>query len=132
MARKSSASLEVVPVTAIPTRLEPPDILPPQEQEVWRAVVATKPIDWFQADSAPVLAEYCRAVVMCHKLAALIDVADPDDLKDLLKMRDVESRRLSTLAVKMRLTQQSRYTPMASATADRKAGGLRPWESKTG
>lgn len=131
MSRKSTESLSVVPVTALPTRLEPPVNLPLEQKEVWRAVVATKPIDWFQADSAPVLTEYCRAVVMCDRLAALIEVAQPEELKDLLKMRDVESRRLSTLAVKMRLTQQSRYTPMASATADRKASGARPWEAKT-
>lgn len=136
MARKSSEALTVAPVTSLPTRLAPPSDMPLSEVAVWKAVVATKPIEWFQADSAPLLAEYCRAVVMTDRLAVMIEaaLAAPDEdgpsLKDLMKLRDMESRRATTLAVKMRLTQQSRYTPMASATADRKAGGLRPWENK--
>lgn len=136
MARKSSESKLVVAVTSLPTRLSPPSDFPLAESEVWKSVVATKPIDWFQADSAPLLSEYCRAVVMADRLAMMIEAAmtapdeDGPSLKDLLKLRDMESRRVATLAVKMRLTQQSRYTPMASATADRKAGGIRPWEIK--
>lgn len=136
MARKSSEAQLVRAVTSLPTRLSPPSDFPPSESEVWRSVVSTKPVDWFQADSAPLLAEYCRAVVMTDRLAMMIEAAmtapdeDGPSLKDLLKMRDVESRRAATLAVKMRLTQQSRYTPMASATADRKAGGVRPWEKQ--
>ena len=130
MARKSAASLAVAPVTNLPSRLLPPEGMPEEEAALWRAVVATKPIDWFQEDSAPLLAEYVRCVVMCNRLAEMLKVLDPETMKSLLDMRDKESRRLATIACKMRLTQQSRYTPGASATASKKAGGSRPWESQ--
>lgn len=131
MARKSAESLIVVPVTALPSRLDPPENFPLAESEVWRAVVATKPVDWFQADSIPLLSEYCRAVVMCDRLAARIDLADDESLKDLLRLRDMEAKRLATLAVKMRLTQQSRYTPMASATAAKAPSAAKSWQFGT-
>ena len=130
MARKSAASLAVAPVTALPSRLNPPEDFPSEEAVIWRAVVATKPIEWFQPDSAPLLVEYCRAVVMCNQLAEEIRTATGNDRKDLLKLRDMEAKRVASMACKMRLTQQSRYTPGASATASKKAGGSRPWESQ--
>lgn len=127
MARKSAESLAVVPVTDLPSRMNPPEFLPLKEAEVWRAVVATKPLDWFQADSAPILTEYCRAVVMCNRLADMIEVASPEDLHNLLIDRDREAKRVAQLAVKMRLTQQSRYTPMASATAAKAPSAGKVW-----
>jgi hypothetical protein len=128
MARKSAESLAVVPVTDLPSRMNPPEFLPLKEAEVWRAVVATKPLDWFQADSAPILTEYCRAVVMCNRLADMIEVASPEDLHNLLIDRDREAKRVAQLAVKMRLTQQSRYTPMASATAAKAPSAGKVWD----
>lgn len=135
MPKKSAASLSVVPIGQAIHRLAPPPSLLPEEAEVWDAVVSTKPADWFQADSAPILAEYCRAVVMSDRLAILIEMEltgraeDGPSLKDLLKMRDAESRRVLTCGTKLRLTQQSRYTPGSSATADKKAGkAALPWQ----
>lgn len=134
MARPSSASLSVVPVSAI-QRMAPPADLSAPEAALWVDIVDSKPADWFQADSAPLLVEYVRAVVMSGRLAMLVDAAlagggdgDGLSLKDALKARDVESRRVATIGTKLRLTQQSRYTPKASATADRAAGGARPWQ----
>lgn len=128
MGRKSAESLSVVPVTSLPTRLDPPEDFPLAESEVWKAVVATKPVDWFEADSAPLLAEYCRAKVMCDRLAAKIDLADDEELKDLLVMRDREAKRLAVLGVKLRLTQQSRYTPKAASTANKAPSAGKVWD----
>jgi hypothetical protein len=128
MARKSSESLSVVPVTSLPTRLDPPENFPLAESEVWREVVATKPVDWFEADSAPLLAEYCRAKVMCDRLASRIDLASDEELKDLLVMRDREAKRLTVIGVKLRLTQQSRYTPKAAATANKAPNAGKVWQ----
>lgn len=114
-------------------RLEVPDDLSEAEGSIWRDVVDSKPADWFQPDSAPLLKEYCRAVVMCDLLAgkvaeALAEGKEPTQV--LMKMRDMESKRMLMLGTKMRLTQQSRYTPMASATANKKAGAARPWQQQ--
>lgn len=136
MSKKSAAALSVVPIGSSVHRLSAPSSLIKEEAAVWDDVVATKPADWFQADSAPILAEYCRAVVMSERLSYMIqasmlgEVEDGPSLKDLLKMRDAESRRVMTCGTKLRLTQQARYTPQASATADRKAGKALPWLQK--
>jgi hypothetical protein len=42
-------------------------------------------------------------------------------LRDLLKMRDMETRAATMLATKLRLTNQARYTPMAAASANNNA-----------
>ena len=134
MAKQSSASLSIVPVSSL-QRLAPPCDLTVSEAELWGAVVESKPADWFQADSAPLLKEYVRAVVMSDRLSLLVEAALAGDtgkdglgLKDALRLRDMESKRVASLGTKLRLTQQSRYTPKASATADRAAGGARPWQ----
>lgn len=80
-------------------------------------------------DSAPLLREYVRAVVMCDRLCTQIEVAIAEgQLPDkVMKLRDMESKRLLSIGTKLRLTQQSRYTPKAASTANAKAGAGRPW-----
>ena len=131
MAKPSSASLSVVPVVAM-TRMAPPCGLSDDESRLWREVVDSKPVEWFQPDSAPLLTEYVRAVVMSDQLDIQVKAAlvggETGELKALLDMRDKESKRVVSIATKLRLTQQSRYTPQAAATANKKAAGGRPWE----
>lgn len=132
MARQSTASLSVVAI-GLPERLAPAAGLSADEQARWLAVVASKPVDWFGPDSEPLLKEYVRAEAMCDLLAVQIHGAiaggETGEVKALLDMRDKESKRLTSIATKLRLTQQSRYTPQAAATADRKVGqGAKPWQ----
>lgn len=133
MSRPSASSLAVV-APATKARMAPPANITPEESVVWRDVVDSKPVDWFGADSAPLLAEYCRATVACDRLSAMVEAAfaggDPAVLKDVVKLRDIESRRLTTIGTKLRLTQQSRYTPTAASTATKKAGNERPWQQQ--
>lgn len=125
-------------ITAIPTttkmRLQPPDDLTPEQARIWQDVVDAKPVDWFSEDTAPLLTEYCRAAAMCQTLAIMVEAAiaggEVKELGDVLRLRDMESRRLTSIGTKLRLTNQSRYTPQASATAAKRvAGGKKPWES---
>ena len=145
MARPSSAALSLVPPVQM-SRIAAPDGLLDEELALWQAVVDSKPADWFGEDSAPLLVEYVRAKVMCDLLdlqvkAALNGGADYEvehlvakdglHLKALLNMRDKESKRLLSIGTKLRLTQQSRYTPKAAATAAAKVGSqARPWASR--
>jgi hypothetical protein len=136
VARKSAAALAILPRTAADGRLQPPTELSARERVLWAEIVESKPADWFADDSAPILKEYVRSAVTCDRLADVVERAfdgedgiDPDALKSALDMRDKEARRAANLATKLRLTQQSRYTPQAAATSDRKAGGKRPWQT---
>ncbi len=131
MSRKSTASLAVTPVTSRDAIAIPSDLTQFQAQ-VWRSVVESKPREWFGEDSLPVLKEYCRAAVTCDVLADMVEEAllegDKVVIRQTLDMRDKEAKRMADLATKLRLTQQSRYTPQASATANKRAAGKRPWQ----
>ena len=128
----------VVSLTPPSVHLEPPAGLTEDQAEVWRSVVGARSADFFGEDAAPLLEEYCRVVVMCRLLAVQIEAGiaggEADELKALLDMRDKESRRMTSIATKLRLTNQSRYTPQAAATAAKKGGGGKVWQfgKKTG
>ena len=133
--RKSAASLSVVQAQPI-SFLQPPSDLTVEEATVWARVVATKPGDWFDAGSVPMLAQYCRAVVQSELVSGLVEstgkamLTDPDELnryKELRKIQSGLSSEILALGRSMRLTQQSRYHAKNSDTASRKANGSKPW-----
>jgi hypothetical protein len=135
--RKSAASLSVIPQLS-PSRPDPPPELGAEAAEEWRAVVARMPVDWFQRETQPLLAQFCQHSVRARVLGQQIDALGPAALEDedgirlydrLAKMADRETRALGLLATKLRMTHQSRYTPQRAGTASRNAGsGRRPWE----
>ena len=133
--RKSAA--ELATVTTLPIRLlAAPTDLSVEEAEVWGRVVATKPGEWWDAGTVPLLAQYCRATVQAELIAGLVRqtassmLSDPSQLgtyKELRKIQGALSGEITTLARSMRLTQQSRYNAKNSETANRKATGRKPW-----
>src|SRR5690606_41718338 len=102
----------------------------------WKTVVATWRLAWVGEDAAPVLSAYSRPPVACDLLSLRVAAAfaggDSKQRKDAIELRDKESRRLTTIGTRLRLTQQSRYTPKSSATAAAKAGNARPWNQEVG
>lgn len=130
MPRESAASLTVLPVSSL-ARVEAPACLEEGERDLFVAVVNSKPADWFGEDSVPLLVEYVRACGMCdlldYQVKAAIAEGDAKVIKSAMVLRDMESKRALTIATKLRLTQQSRYTPQAAATAVKGAGTARPW-----
>ena len=137
--RKSSASLAVIAggVETI-VRQKPPAELTDEERTQWLNVVNAMPADWFTPETGPLLTQYCRHAVMARRIAQMIQAevqgVDCDgnpiefslrDFNRLSQMQDRESRALSMLATKMRLSQQSTYDK------SKKKGkqGPRPWES---
>jgi hypothetical protein len=94
-------------------RQRPSHDLTDEEVEVWHAVVSTVPADWFDKGTAPLLTQYCRHVVQARRLAELIEKATSDadlqitDYDRLLKMQQRESGAISSLATKMRISQQA-------------------------
>lgn len=136
MSRRSIASLNVVPLVRT-ERPGAPATLTPEQCQVWHSVVASKPADWFQADSLPILEAYCKAVDAHRVVAAHLDAFDPawlsedDGLRRFDKLTQIAARHASlmaALATKMRLTQQSRYGARHAETQDRQARGIRPWQ----
>jgi hypothetical protein len=134
--RKSAASLAVVS-TILGNRPSPPACLTLSQAALWRAVVGTKPADWFTADSHPLLVAYCRHVATADMLADVINAVDPAYLTDdaelarldkLLLLRDRETKAIRGLATVMRLSQQSRLKAETAYTMAAKAGDAdKPW-----
>lgn len=134
--RKSAAELATVSVLPLRTP-EPPADFSVDESRVWARVCATKPADWWDAGSLPLLAQFCRATVQADMIAALVAsvgksmLSDPDELaryKELRKIQVGLSGELTSLGRSMRLTQQARYNAKNSDTASRKANGKKPWQ----
>lgn len=136
--KTSRAALEVATVTALPLteRQSAPDDLTQDEIEAWNRIVKSKPNEWFTDGDAPLLADYCRNIVRQAKLAAAINSYKkiPRGKKyaaysRLLNDSAAISRTLKAAATALRLTQQSRYTPQAANTANKKKPTA-PWEKK--
>lgn len=131
--RSGSSELAVVPTgpaSAI-ARPEPPDELLPEAAAEWRAVVGRLPADWFPRETWPCLIQYCRHVVSAGRVAQMIhdmeSNAEEFDLKKydkLLAMQEREGRAMSSLATRMRLTQQSTFDKERKKDKQ----GKRPWQ----
>mgnify|MGYP003425014336 FL=1 len=136
--RKSAAALSVVEGN-FGSRPEPLAELTDEQSAIWRETVSSEAADFFgTAALRSMLADYCRHRASAAVVSEVIDTFKPDWLKaaegakryyGLLKMREAETRAAASLATKLRLTNQSRYTPQAAATASKHAArGLKPWE----
>lgn len=118
-------------LNAVPTlrvRMAVPRGLTAAQRATWRAIVRSRPVDWFDAGSGPLLTAYCRAIAAQTVLAARIDAFDPEELATaegigrydkLLMLDDRQTRKLVKLATSMRLSQHARRSVDAAATAAR-------------
>ncbi len=111
--RDSAASLMTVPVVGKQNRPDAPYDLTDEQSEEWWAVVNRMPADWFPRETHAMLAQYCRHVVAARRVAQLVTVAekaknlDVENYDRLLKMQEREGRAISSLATRMRVSQQA-------------------------
>lgn len=132
--RKSAAELSVISGDGIVTvrRPEPPADLTEDQAREWHEVVNRLPADWFPRETHGMLAQYCRHLINARRVAALIEKGvaegcDIDTYDRLLKMQEREGRAISSLATRMRISQQS------TMSEKKRKPGLtlpKPWESK--
>ena len=131
--RKSAASLSVISSGGIETirRSSPPEELSDEQGHEWTQVVNRMPAEWFPRETHGMLAQYCRHVVSARRVAQLISLAesagefDVREYEMLLRMQDREGRALSSLATRMRISQQA----TVRAEQARKPSAIgKPWE----
>lgn len=128
--RQSKPELGVV--STMPDRRPvPPPGLTKEQEKRWRDIVQTKPAEWWDAGSMPLLKEYVRLADSVDELAEVLQRAEDalkesgtvrDAYKDLVRIIDVKLGRLAQLATKMRLTQQSRYDAQKAAVHTKREG----------
>lgn len=96
------------------------------------------PDDFFAAEQHGLLAEYCRRECHSDWLAEQLetmrnrvqsDITRMVEVDDLAKQIDREVKSMGSLATKLRLTNQSRFTAEKAGTKAKAAGnGSKPWE----
>jgi hypothetical protein len=132
--RKPAASLTVIASNPVETvrRPEPPSELTEEQSAEWQAMVNRLSADWFPRETHPLLVQYCRHVVSARRVAQLIARAEADDALDLadyaqlLRMQTAETKALSLLAMRMRISQHASVT---EGQAKKPSMVPRPWES---
>jgi hypothetical protein len=134
--RKSSAELSTVTISVEARRPSPPAELTDKQAQIWHDIVDTVPGGWFRPSEEPLLVAYCRHVVSAHSVSKKIDAFNFESgelkvLDRLLRMRERETRALSSLATRMRFTQQARMHPRTAGRAeDGLQGGRKLWERR--
>lgn len=136
MGERGRPSLASV-TSGVPSKVEvirrpsPPADMTPEQASEWTAVVSRLPADWFPRETHGMLAQYARHVVAARHVAQLIAVCtsgnelDVDQYDKLLKMQEREGRAMSSIASRLRITQQS-----SRPYKERKPKMMdRPWES---
>lgn len=113
--RVSAAEIATRPVLQIEAvqRPDAPYDLTDEQAQEWWAVVERMPADWFPRETHGMLAQYCRHVVAARRCAQLVAACEKEDPLDvekydrLLKMQEREGRAISSLATRMRISQQA-------------------------
>lgn len=132
MSRQSAEAKSVALAFERPI-LKAPKSLTVAQAAVWASTVASKPHDWFDGGSIPLLVAYCRDVVEADRIAKLVDdfdtacMSDDDDLRRYKALNQIANRlhkQINSNAVKLRLS------PSAHTRADAaqvKAKRKMPW-----
>lgn len=114
--RPSTADLAISRQLETVSRPDAPYDLSDEESAEWWAVVNRLPAEWFPRETHGLLSAYCRHVVGIRRISELIrnvegrsQEFDLDQYDKLLKMRERESRAASSLATRMRISQQTTY-----------------------
>ena len=132
--RQSTAAREIAHLAGSVASVQRPDApydLTDEQADEWRAIVNRLPADWFPRETWPLLAQYCRHAVAARRVAQMVKAIEEEKEFDLaaydraLKMQEREGRAISSLATKMRLSQQTTYDKSKKKGV---VGVSRPWE----
>lgn len=145
--RTSAAALAVIGPGGVETVRRPdvPEELTPEQAAEWKAIVNRMPADWFPRETHGMLAQYCRHVIAARRVAEMIQSLEdqlsqePEDGTDrlavvlgaaktmdrLLKMQEREGRAISSLATRMRISQQA---TVRHEKARKPQVAKKPWE----
>jgi hypothetical protein len=134
--RRSSAQTAIEAISKVSAHQRPdaPYDLTDEQVDEWRAVVNRMPADWFPRETHGMLSQYCRHIVSARRIAQLIERAmkskkafDVDAYNQLLIMQEREGRALSSLATRMRISQQAAYDKTKKKASSTIQGKL-PWD----
>jgi hypothetical protein len=143
MAKPSAAAVEQIAYAVPGKPLPAPSYLTEEQQADWRALVEPFAPGRFKPDHVPVLVELMRAQSRARQVNEQLATLRKRDLTSdtaggakrraiymqLRDMADAETRLISSLSTKLRLTDQSNVRKaLASAEREKAATGPRPWD----
>lgn len=128
------SSMEIsIPVAT--DRPSPPLDFDQLESSIWISIVNSMPADWFNIGSIPLLTQYVRHTVASENLAKLISnvTSDPTEIDvksyiTLLRAQKEESAVLSSLATKLRISNQSLINKRGNHKEIGSDEKKKPWE----
>ncbi len=137
--RKSSAELSVAPVSSLLSQPpKPPEHLSKQASDIWRMVMTSRSKKMIEAESYPVLVEYCRSITRADFVSKEIDrfeqvwLTSDEGLKrydKLISIQDKLTKTINSCAVKLRLTPSTRFHSETAATIVANDNtGQNPWD----
>ena len=129
-------------------RPEPPaDLQPPEAADEWRTIVNRMPTEWFTEENFGLLSELCAHLVYAKRIRSGIErvkqacelegkdwVLDDEysvKLRRMWQEHRYQSQQIASLATKLRLPIQSRYSPQTAEDEREKVAatvGRKPWE----
>lgn len=133
--RKSGAEIAILPISGPVQTVARPDApyeLTDEQAAIWRRVADDLPADWFTPKHSGLLKQYCRHEAQSDRIAMLIEqeMQKPEleiaQYDKLLAMQEREGRALSSLATRMRITQQALYDKSKKAPSN---SVRKPWEA---
>lgn len=125
---------KVIRLAGSETFPEPPADLTPEQRDIWRRVVRSRPPGWWDEASMPLLVQYVRAIDMADSAYARAAVAlaegDASAARIWSGIYDAASKSVRTLAVAQRLSQSSVERRKSDAKAQAYASAPPPpWET---
>lgn len=107
---------------AAPLARSAPPYLTDRQADIWHALFTSRPDGYFSQADEPMLAALCVATSEHRRLAS--EIEDENDITILgrvSRLMDMHAARIASIATRLRLTPQSRYTPERGAAAARGA-----------
>jgi hypothetical protein len=103
MPRISAEARAASAYEAVRRRPGPPKDFSPQEINLWRDIIRSKPAGWFDAGSLPLLEQYCRSIPIASDAAKEAKSLDKDAVSRLATL----NTSIAMLATKLRLSVQA-------------------------
>lgn len=126
MPRTAAEALLTQPIGPQAPRLDPLDTLTPRQAEVWRAVVAALPPDYFNTAQTRQLGAYCVAVCQREDVSRELEREQAKrkprraEVAELRRELGDWMERENRFARSLRLTHQAVYHPETAGTKTRK------------
>jgi phage terminase small subunit len=128
MPRKSAASMEVAPnVSGEPERLRPPAGLSRAARVVFTELVNAVDGKHFSRADMPLLIEYCTACAMARTAAKHLEADGPvvdGRVNQWLVVQEKQIRAMTALAMRLRLSPQSRIDARAAGRSSQRPGSF--------